>query len=470
MGRWVVPDRWMTKGEAALQLGKKLLVVWGGIRGEEAEIRVVGETRSQLHGTWVRAREPSPHRVEPICERYALCGGCPLMHVDTAGQVEARRWLVGSALRAAGLARLEVSSVHASPVGSEGYRHCIRLGFGLSDQGRIRLGTWARGTGRLVPIPGCHLVTPVLRQVMKSLAHHTIDLHIRPWDAETDQGVLRRALVRQSSTTGEVLITLVAGRRIRELQELAERVAGGVSAVTGVWLHVDTGPPQEIFLRGEQGLVGLQPLLGKEWIEERAGDIRVRVGPGDVFPSNPGVATLAQERALERLELAPGDSFVEVGSGAGGLALRAAQLTGWALGLEEIETAVTHARGAARAQGISAEFTHGRLLDLLVDLRRRLDGVRPVIAVPGGRRGLQPEELQGLLSLRPSKVLYTSEAPWAMARDLATLRDGGLQPGPVELFDSHPHSARVTTQVVLTAPDGGQRGRRAPRRKVVRRS
>ena len=133
MGRWVVPDRWMTKGEAALQLGKKLLVVWGGIRGEEAEIRVVGETRSQLHGTWVRAREPSPHRVEPICERYALCGGCPLMHVDTAGQVEARRWLVGSALRAAGLARLEVSSVHASPVGSEGYRHCIRLGFGLSD-------------------------------------------------------------------------------------------------------------------------------------------------------------------------------------------------------------------------------------------------------------------------------------------------------------------------------------------------
>lgn len=466
----VTPHRWMARGEALVtEQGLRPLVVWGGIPGERSRVRIGHKGTHQVHGEWVSSEVPHPHRVEPPCEKYHPCGGCPLMHINATGQAQAREQLVRAALSAEGLRELEVRPLVPCPAGLEGFRHVVKVGFGYSESGRIKMGSWGRHSRDIVPIPYCHVAAPVLRKTMTSLAHHTIELGVEPYDPRTERGVLRSAVLRASRTTGEVLVTLVAARRDRLLSQLAEELGRGVSEVVGIWLHLNDGQGNAIYQRDDQGVVGTSPMLGKEVIEERLLDIVYRIGPGDFFQTNPAMAEVLYQKVLERLELQEGEAVIDLYSGVGGFALPAARKTGFALGIEEIDGAVQRAREAARLNKIPAEFMEGRVQELVPELVRRFRGTGVKVVVNPARRGLDEGVLEAILALEPSRVAYVSCNPKAMARDLARFREAGWRIGAIEPFDMFPHTPHVECAVVIEPPEGAPVAtRRPPRRQLVR--
>ncbi|MEN0062046.1 MAG: 23S rRNA (uracil(1939)-C(5))-methyltransferase RlmD [Myxococcota bacterium] len=474
MARHVIarPDRWSPRGEAiAEEGGTKPLAVWSGIVGEEAEIRIAHVGHSRVQGEWIQSEVPHPHRVEPPCPKYRRCGGCPWMHLDGEGQAEARHTRVQETLAEAGLS-VDVGPLHACPDGLEGYRHVVKVGFGRSDQGRIRVGAWARGSRDIVPIPECIAAAPVLRKVMASLAHHTIELGIEPYDPEAKRGVLRAAVLRASRSTGEVLVTLVAARRERRLGDLAEEIARGNSEIVGIWLHLNGGPGNAIFSRDGDGVVGVAPLGGREVIEEQIGDITYRIGPGDFFQTNPSMAEVLYRRTLDRLELSQGDALLDLYSGVGGLALPAARMTGFALGVEEVDGAVQRAREAARVNRVPAEFFDSDVdVALQAEIAERFTQVGAKVVVNPARRGLEPGVLEHLIALHPSRIAYISCNVTALARDLNEAQALGFDvSGSIELFDMFPNTAHVEALTILEPRDGGPAPkRRAPTRKLVRR-
>ncbi len=468
----VIPDRWMPTGDAEVVSNTprdKSLVVFGAIPGEKAEVHVTHVGRNQDVGVWEASPEPSEHRVEPPCDRYRPCGGCPLMHLDEKGQRWARRALVRDALDHVDLGGVQIGKFHECPDGISDYRHVVKLAIGRSDRGHLRVGAWGRGNRRVVPIPQCVVAAPVLRETMAGLAHHIIDMGIQPFEPESGRGVLRAVVLRASRATGEVLVTFVAGRRPRMLHELAERVAEAVSHVAGVWVHVNSGPGNAIFVRDDDGVVGVSALIGKGWIEERLGDVAVRIGPGDFYQTNPSTAEVLVERTIERMALTPEDSVVDLYCGVGGLTLHAARRASWVIGVEEVDGAVTRARENAHLNGLNAEFTAGRVGEVLPELTKRLAGLRPVVAVNPARRGLEEGVAEAIVALQPRRIAYISCNPRALARDLAHLHAlGGYRIGPVDAFDMFPNTAHVELLTVLESPDDAPAERRAPKRAVVR--
>lgn len=466
----VTPERWMARGEVLVsERGLRPLLVWGGIPGERARVRIAHQGTHQVRGEWVESDRPSPYRVEPVCDKYTPCGGCPLMHVDAAGQARARTDLVRDALREARLPNVEVGDLVPCPDGRTGFRHVVKVGFGMSDTGRIKVGAWGRNTREIVPIPQCVVAAPILRKAMISLAHHTIELGIEPYDPVRGRGVLRSAVMRASRTTGEVLVTLVAARRTRQLDELAEELARGVNAVVGVWLHLNDGEGNAIYQRDDQGVVGVLPLVGKESIEETLNDITYRIGPGDFFQTNPSVAEVLYRKTLDRLNLERGDAVIDLYSGVGGIALEAAKRTGFALGVEEIDGAVQRAREAARVNKIPAEFLQGQVLEVAPELTKRFAGTGPKVVVDPARRGLEDGVIDVICALGPSAIAYVSCNPKTMARDLATFAAKGWRIGTVEPFDMFPHSPHVECVAVLEPPIGAEAPvRRAPKRQLAR--
>ncbi|MEQ1565639.1 MAG: 23S rRNA (uracil(1939)-C(5))-methyltransferase RlmD [Myxococcota bacterium] len=466
----VTPARFLPRGEAVvIEPGLRPLVVWGGIPGEKSRVRLEGQGAHQVYGEWLSSVSPSAHRVTPPCEKFTPCGGCPIMHLDAAGQARARRSLIRMALDEAGLERVTIADEVACPDGADGYRHLVKVGFGVSDIGRLKVGAWGRNSRQIVPIPACNAAAPILRKTMVSLAHHTITLGIEPYDRGRERGVLRSAVMRASRTTGEVLITLVAARRDRLVQELAEEVCRGVSEVTGVWLHLNDGEGNAIFQRDDQGVVGVLPLVGREWIEEKLDGVAYRIGPGDFFQTNPSVAELLYRAVIDELEVVEGDAVVDLYCGVGGISLMAARRSGFALGVEEIEGAVTRAREAARINRVSAEFVSGPVIEVLPELAPRLAGTGPKVVVDPARRGLEPGVLDRILALDPSRIAYVSCNPGAMARDLGELAKAGWRIGRVIPFDMFPNTAHVECLVVADPPEGAAtQQRRAPRRQLVR--
>ncbi len=465
----VTPDRWLPRGETMVD-GEYPLVVWSGIPGETGRVRIEHRGQNQTYSVWLDADPRHPDRVDPPCDRYRLCGGCPLMHLNDNGQERARRQMVGSALHDAGLFDVNFGLWHESPDGLEDFRHVVKLGFGRSDQGRIRVGAWGRLNRQIVPIPKCNVAHPALNRTMNALAHHVIELDIWPWEPETKRGCLRAAILRVSRFTGEIHVTLVAGKHNKLLGELAERVTMGVSDVVGMAVHYNEEPGNNIFARDEEGHIGVRHLEGKGTIVEKLGEVEYDIGPGDFFQTNPAMAEIVYERVLAGMQLEKGVPVVDLYSGVGGIALQAAKVTGWALGVEVVEGAVHRAREAARRQHIPAEFMCGEVDWVLPEVAKRVADARPVVCVNPARRGLEDGVIEHILALRPRRIAYVSCNPRALARDLVAFKDAGFIIKPLELFDMFPNTAHVETLVILEAADAGADAvGRAPRRRRVSR-
>jgi len=438
-------------------------VVFGGIVGESAEVKVVYKGQNQHQALYVQTDTPSEQRMQVPCERYEACGGCPLMHLSPKGQREVHTAHVRRALDEVGLTEVPIEGWTPSPDGYFGFRHVVKLGVDWSmDGNRVKVGAFGRRRN-IVPIPKCDVATPVIRRTMVAVAHHILDLGLQPYDPETDRGVLRAVVIRASRTTGEVMVTIVAGRRPRKLNDLAEAVAGQVGEVAGIWLHLNSEPGNNIFHRDEDGAIGLKALIGKGWIEEDLDGIRVRIGPGDFYQTNPSMALPLYHRTLERLEPKSGEAFVDLYCGVGGLTLLASRHCGLAVGVESVVGAVQRARETARRNRISAEFVAGRVEDELPKLATRL--THPLVAVDPARRGLEPPVLDALIAMRPRKIAYISCNPVTLARDLAAFQQAGAEIGAVELFDMFPHTAHVECLTIVSFPvEAG----RAPRRRKVK--
>jgi hypothetical protein len=231
----------------------------------------------------VSAPAPDPHRVTPPCERYGTCGGCPLMHLDAAGQSGARRWLVHRALANEGLGDVEVRrpssrAPPARPTSATSSRSASAgapRGASRSARGAATRGTWCRSPSATSPRRCCAARWsrwPTTRCSSSSR---------RGTGARACCG---RPVLRASRSTGEVLITLVAARKDKALLDLAEEVARGIPEVVGVWLHLNGEEGNAIFAKDDQGVVGALHLVGRDTIEDRLGAITYRIGPGELLP------------------------------------------------------------------------------------------------------------------------------------------------------------------------------------------
>lgn len=469
--RDVTPTRWSPRGEAIADIPgeRQPLLVWQGIVGEAGDVELGYVGKHQAFGHWVHSRGPDPHRAHPPCPRYTKCGGCAWMHLDDDGQEAGRRWLVRQALDEQGLSDVELGQWTPSPDGLAGFRHVVKVGFDISPKGTLRMGAWGRRTREVVPIPKCDVAAPVLQKVMASLAHHAIGMRFRPYDPHTDQGTLRAAVLRASRSTGQVIVTLVAGRRTRALQELAEILGQQCPEIAGIWLHLNADEGNAIFGRDEEGEIRTMPLAGRDTIEETLGDVTYQVGPGDFFQTNPGTAEALYARVMELLAPGPDDALVDLYCGVGGMALQAAARGAFVTGVEEIAGAVERARAAAHQNKLSARFTVGRVADVVPQLAENLAASAPLVTVNPARRGLEEGVVDHILALRPRRIAYVSCNAKALARDLVLFRERGFRIGAIDLFDMFPNTPHVETLTVLEPADAPTSTRRPPRRKVVRR-
>lgn len=465
----VMPERWLPSGETLVRGDRRSLLLWGAIPGERAEVLVFDEDAHQDRGRFKAPAGPAhPARREPPCDRFDVCGACPLMHVVPSAGAQARLGLVRDALAEHGLAAHAPAQLVASPDGERDFRHIVRLSVGVSDQGHIRVGVPSRDGHRVVPIPDCLVVTRTLRDAMELVAHHVIELNIYPYDPEARRGLLRKVLLRQSRTTGEVLVTLIAGRKQPLFWDLAERLSAGLAAITGVHLHVNDDPGDSLFAPDGDGLVSAWRLNGKDTIDEALADIRVRIGPGDAYPSNPAVA---ERMALDlRDALAPDvrRPLVDLHCGVGAMTLAVGRAHPFKLGLEHSTNEIDRARENATLNRITAEFVAGPVPELLPDVARRLAGTAPVVLVDAGPAGLEPDMVAGIETLRPARLAIRCSNPRALARDLADLGARDWKVERVLAYDMFPQTARVELMALVSPAGPPAAERRAPRRMVVR--
>jgi 23S rRNA (uracil1939-C5)-methyltransferase len=427
----------------ATHAGARLHVA-GALPGERVRATVT-HVSSHRPEAWARlegVERASPERRPPACAAFGACGGCVLQHLDVGAQLAWKTARLRRALDAhPTLAGVPVSAAVPSPR-VLGYRNRSKL-VCAARGGGVVLGAFAPRSHTVVDLRGCRVSEAPLEALAAALPALVAEAGVAAYDERTLAGTLRHVVLR-ANHAGEVLAVLVVTRPDAPgVAALARRLRAGHPEVVGVVENVNRTRGNVIYGRGggdERVLEGLGAL------EERVGDVRLRLSPRAFFQANRDVAALAYSAIAREVAPRAGERVVDAYCGVGGIALtlaRAASVE--VLGIEEHAAAIDDATAGLALNGLSgARF-------VVADVAERLQGLpaADVVVLNPPRKGCDPAVLVEVGRLRPRVVAYLSCDPDTLARDLAALVERGTRVRGVTPYDMLPHTPHVEALAIL---------------------
>ena len=400
-------------GVARLETGEVVLIA-GGVPGDEATIVPTHKQRGVLRGRIVQLTVPSPHRTAPRCEVAGLCGGCVWQHVDLALQRQEKATL---AQRAIGKNPCDITADHRTA--AYGHRRRVRLHV-RRQNGKLVLGMMLRESDAVAATLACPTLEPALEALLPRL---------------------QRAL-QTSVAEGEIYA-----------------VCGVEGAIASLHARPLPGAPRLLArdLAEETGLVGVELRLGAwhdAWgahevtLAETAGALAIRCDAEGFCQASADANRAIREAVAKALEQAGRLSRVqEFYAGSGNLTALLLGHVPDVRSVEVNEAAVVRARvslsGPAQAQGTRLNFFCGDAAHLAEPPQKDelwlLDPGRP------GARELCEQAAQS----GPAHIVYVSCALDTLARDLRTLEAGGYRCQSAVAIDAFPHTPHLEMVVRL---------------------
>ncbi|HXQ29509.1 MAG TPA: TRAM domain-containing protein [Gemmatimonadales bacterium] len=376
------------------------------VPGDKVELRAVSVRRNFARGEIARVLEPGPARVGSVCPHYVQdrCAGCQLQHLAYDAQVEAKRTVVGDALRRIG--KLDVPDPECVEAVDE-WRYQTKISLGVSRRSAegVTIGLHPYDqTGRVFPLVDCHITSFALMELWREVKAHVALLPVG----------LTRLTLRLDRDGGRHVIA----ESSREPWLKAEALRGALSdpgRVTCWWQPTDGAA--RVVAGGRTGL------------------------PATAFEQvNPDMESLVRSWGVDQLGELTGRVVWDLYGGAGDTAVLLAERGASVLSVDADELAVAW----ARTRNVSgARFIAGRAEDVLATLPEPA-----AVIVNPPRAGLHWTVTLRLQERPVPRVVYVSSDPATLARDLQRL-SVNYRVAAVRAFDLFPQTAHVETVAVL---------------------
>lgn len=327
----------------------------------------------------------SPVRVEPPCPYFGRCGGCDFQQLNYRAQLEAKVEIIRDCLRR--IARIEPPvSIPITPSPLE-WNYRARAQW-QHDAAQKRLGYFERGSHRVCDIAECPVLMPELQEVLADLR--------------------------------ERLRTNTLPQDVKDFQA----VAGDEDASLAPPLKEDE-PQEASFSIGEN---------------------RYRFSAEGFFQINQSLLPALVAAAIQG---ANGDHAIDLYCGVGLFTLPLARRFNHVTGVEGNPSAVAFARrNLEDAHLTNASIECGAVGEWLSANSTENAPVDLVLLDPP-RTGLEAGATDGILALRPRRIIYVSCDPATLARDLRDMLKGGYALGSIAAFDMFPQTHHVETVAFL---------------------
>jgi len=365
--------------------------------GERVRAVVTDERKGFLRADAVDILSPSPDRVAPPCPWAGpdRCGGCDFQHATPEAQRRLKADVVREQLaRVGGFSPDEVSAlgieVRALPGAVDGLGWRTRVQYTVDASGRA--GLLKHRSHEVVPVDFCRIAAPAVRDA---------PVLNQSWDDLDGLEVI-------AGSGGDVTVLGTRGR-------------GRPMLVSG---------PAKVHERA----------VGRDWSI-----------PADAFwQVHPAAADTLATAVVELLQPRPGERAWDLYGGAG---LFAAALAPPLTGTGRITVVESDPKAAGAAQRLLRDLT--TVTVLTSDVERALRNPRwrsvDLVVLDPPRAGAGPAVVEQIAVRSPRAVAYVACDPAALARDLASFRQFGLQLAVLQAFDLFPHTHHVECVALLTA-------------------
>ena len=409
---------------------------------ELVKVHIIKVAKNYAVGKLIKVIELSKVRREPRCSSFTRCGGCNLMHMDYAAQLEYKRGLVENAF--ARIAKIE--GVHVeNTIGMDEpyhYRNKAAFPFAMVD-GRMCFGFFAPRSHRLIPIDGCFIEQEPLYNVASAVHCWAEENDIQPYDEETGSGTIRH-VVSRITTSGDIMAVIVTKGRPKKLNKLVDMLKERCEGIKSIILNRNDEDTNVIFGRS------YETLWGEDTLTENLCGFEFSVSAASFLQVNPVQTECLYAQVKAFLPEKDGFEAIDVYCGTGTISMILSKRAKHVTGIENIKPAVEDAaRNAERNGAGNADFICADAAEALPELIEK--GTRPdVIVIDPPRKGCDKAVLNAITGSAVQRVIYVSCDPATLARDVRILVDGGYSIQKVQPIDMFPQTAHVETVVLLS--------------------
>ena len=409
---------------------------------ELVKAHIIKVAKNYAVGKLIKVIEPSKVRREPRCSSFTRCGGCNLMHMDYAAQLEYKRDLVENAF--ARIAKIE--GVHVeNTIGMDEpyhYRNKAAFPFAMVD-GRMCFGFFAPRSHRLIPIDGCFIEQEPLYNVASAVHCWAEENDIQPYDEETGSGTIRH-VVSRITTSGDIMAVIVTKGRPKKLNKLVDMLKERCEGIKSIILNRNDEDTNVIFGRS------YETLWGEDTLTENLCGFEFSVSAASFLQVNPVQTECLYAQVKAFLPEKDGFEAIDVYCGTGTISMILSKRAKHVTGIENIKPAVEDAaRNAERNGAGNADFICADAAEALPELIEK--GTRPdVIVIDPPRKGCDKAVLNAITGSAVQRVIYVSCDPATLARDVRILVDGGYSIQKVQPIDMFPQTAHVETVCLLS--------------------
>lgn len=376
------------------------------VPGEKVRAQIVSEKNKYAQAVLVQVLQPSPERMMPRCQHFAVCGGCHFQHMSYGAQLAAKEGVVRDQLaRLGGFKQANVLPVLPNPE-PWGYR----VEMVLSPVGNGRLGYWSPVQREVIAIDECPIARPELVALLQ--------------DVELDLPGLRKLSLRVGDD--EALLAAIE-----------------VDGVEPPELEADFPISVAIVLPDKTAA----SLVGDFYSVQRVNGRDFRVSPGVEMAVSPAGMGLVVNTVLRYAALTGEENVVELYSGAGTLTAFLAEKAAELVAVERNPDAVADL--AANLDDLdNVNVFEGEVEDVLPLMP---EGVELLVAHPWGN-GFSKQAVTAVSQTKPARLIYVSSDVATLARDGRNLAKAGYKLVEVQPIDMQPQTFHIETVSLWERP------------------
>jgi 23S rRNA (uracil1939-C5)-methyltransferase len=420
------------EGRGVARVDGKAIFVDDALPGEQVEIQRVRRQRSYDEARLLNVIQPSPHRVEPKCVHFGMCGGCALQHLSAEQQLALKqKQLIEELARIGHVEPKELlPPLQAS---SWNYRRRARLGVRwVFKKERTLVGFRERNTSFIAELKSCVVLRAPLDTLIEPLGVLISGLSVRARLAQIEAAVADNA----TALVFRVLDAITAEDRDALL---------AFGKQYNVQMYLQPG--------GYDTIAPLSADAPALFYRLPAFDVTLQFEPSDFIQVNGELNEHMTARAVELLDIDATHSVLDLFCGLGNFSLPMARRAKQVLGLEGDAGLVERARANAQRNDITnAQFMASNLMVDEPDsnlwapwARDRYD--RVLIDPP--RAGAR-EILPVIAKCGAKRVVYVSCHPGSLARDAGILvKDYGFRLLSAGIMDMFPQTTHVESMAVF---------------------
>jgi len=440
-------DHLDTSGDGIARHRSQTVTVPFTIPGER--VRVSLDPSRKGPATLLEVVRPSPHRVQPGCSHFGVCGGCAWQHIAYPEQLRLKTAIVDRLMKdAVPKAPAARPMIAATPLDDPWhYRQKAHFVFGPPRRGSgeagLLMGHFARGTRRVISVREC----PVHDRRGNAVA---FGLFLAYAKISGRQGLptLKSIAIRVSGSSHETMATLVVTDNSDPRVRTATR-----KALSARWapssFHVNVHPRGDAYIFGPE----TRRITGTERLRDEAGGATFLISPTAFFQTNVRAAEILVRLVLEAVP--DGVPVLDLYAGAGLFALPLAKRGHHVTAVEANRAAVADGEASARVSRIPPDrcrfvakpvstFTRA------VAERLRRETLVPVVILDPPREGCEAVVLDDVFErIGPATAVYVSCNPETLARDLTRIVGHGYTIASIQPVDMFPHTPHIETVVVI---------------------